>query len=428
MSARELSAALPGAACPEPASALPPADLLRDGRFLSVADIHLQWSGANHCDVRSLSVADIHLQWFAAEDEGRTEDPTEFKLKKAREEGRVAKSQELVGAIGLLFPAVTIAILAPWFLRTMREMLVYFISVSCEADVTTGAGPIAASFFSYFARLATPVALVGVVSAIGSNLLQVGQVFTLKPITPDFSKIVPRFGQWLKRSLFSMEGLFNLAKTFIKIAVIGLSAWLVISPELNRLLVSYATPFSQSIALVASLAMKLVIVVAVILLALSIPDYMFQRRQFMESLKMSKEEIKEERKMQEGDPLVKGRLKERMRELLTRNMAANVPKADVVIANPTHYAIALEWDREAMAAPLVTAKGVDEMALRIRRIAEESGVPVVENRPLARALHAEVEIGDAIPEKYYQAIAAVLAGVYAANGEAGRLRGEREAV
>ena len=136
----------------------------------------------------------------------------------------------------------------------------------------------------------------------------------------------------------------------------------------------------------------------------------------MQSMKMSKEEVKEEHKMQEGDPLVKSRLRERMRELLARNMAANVPKADVVITNPTHYAIALEWDREKMVAPVVTAKGVDEMALRIKRIAADNGVPLVENRPLARALYAEVEIGDAIPEKYYQAIAAVLAHVYGSSG------------
>jgi flagellar biosynthetic protein FlhB len=133
---------------------------------------------------------------------------------------------------------------------------------------------------------------------------------------------------------------------------------------------------------------------------------------------MSKEEVKEEHKQQEGDPMVKSRLRERMRELLSRNMAANVPKADVVITNPTHYAIALEWEREKMVAPTVTAKGADEVALRIKRIAMDSGVPIVENRPLARALYADVEIGDAIPEKYYQAIAAVLAHVYGAAGEA----------
>jgi flagellar biosynthetic protein FlhB len=372
------------------------------------------------------SISDIHLQWFAAEDEGRTEEPSEYKIKKAREEGRVAKSQELVGAVGLLIPAAVLVVLAPWMLKTLREMILYYFEISMELDITTDGGIIAASFFSYFVKLVLPFAIAGVVSGIASNLAQVGFLFSLKPITPDFSKIVPRFGQWLSRSFFSVEGLFNFAKTIVKVAVITAVSWITISSELGRLLSTITANFWDAVMLVASLSVRLVIEVAVILILLSIPDYLFQRRQYMESLKMSKEEVKEERKMMEGDPLVKSRLRERMRDLLTRNMVANVPKADVVIANPTHYAVALEWNREAMAAPVVTAKGVDEVALRIRRIAEESSVPVVENRPLARALHAEVEIGDAIPEKYYTAIAAVLASVYSASGKAKLFREEGE--
>jgi len=356
----------------------------------------------------------IHLQWFAAEDEGRTEEPSEYKLRKAREEGKVAKSQELIGAMGLLLPAVALLLLAPYYGRTLAEMLRFYFSQVGQVDVATEAGPLAAAFFSYFAKLALPIALVALVAALGSNLLQVGFLFTVKPITPDFSRIVPRFGQYLKRTMFSTEALFNLAKALIKVAIIGFIAYITIKGEMSKLITSFAASFWESVALVGSLALRLVVEVAVALLALAIPDYLFQRRQFMETMKMSKEEVKEERKMQEGDPLVKSRLRERMRELLARNMAANVPKADVVITNPTHFAVALEWDRERMAAPLVTAKGQDEVALRIRRIAEENGVPLVENRPLARALYAEVEIGDAIPEKYYQAIAAVLAHVYSA--------------
>jgi flagellar biosynthetic protein FlhB len=252
----------------------------------------------------------------------------------------------------------------------------------------------------------------------------VGFLFSLKPITPDFSKVVPRFGQYFKRTMGSLEGLFNLAKTIAKIAIIAFVSYLSIKGQIDHLLALFTSPFWTSITYVAGIAIRLVIEVAVLMLALSIPDYLFQRRQYMEGLKMTKEEVKEERKMQEGDPLVKGRLRERMRELLTKNMAANVPKADVVIANPTHFAVALEWEGERMQAPVVTAKGQDEVALRIRKIAEEAGVPVVENRPLARALYAEVEIGDAIPEKYYQAIAAVLAHVYATNGEAEDIRRE----
>ena len=357
----------------------------------------------------------IDLQWFAAEDEGRTEEPSEYKIRKAREEGRVAKSQELVAAVGLLLPALALALLAPYFARTMREMVVFYFSRAASADISRDAGPLAAAFFSYFARLAVPLAAVAVLGALFSNIVQVGFLFSIKPITPDFSRIVPHFGEFLRKTTFSMQGLFGLAKSVVKITIIGLIAYMSVRDQIDRILSLFTTPFWTSVMFIGTLSIRLIIQAAIATLILSVPDYLFQRHQYMESLKMSKEEVKEERKQQEGDPLIRSRLRERMRELLARNMAANVPKADVVITNPTHFAVALEWEREKMVAPVVTAKGQDEVALRIRRIAEENGVPLVENRPLARALYAEVEIGDAIPEKYYQAIAAVLAHVYAAE-------------
>ncbi len=387
----------------------------------SISSIDLQWSGANHCD----SISSIDLQWFAAEDEGRTEEPTEYKLRKAREEGQVLKSQELIGAVGLLLPALTLLLVAPSFMGTLREMVAFYLSRVHNVSIIGDGGQLAQAAFAFFLRLTWPVATVAVTAALGSNILQIGFKFTTKPITPDFSKITPHFGQFFKRTLFSAEGAFNLAKTLVKVIIIGAVAYITIKNEIGHLLSMFTAPFWQSVQLIGSLAMRLIIEVAVLLLVLAIPDYLFQRRQYRESLKMTKEEVKEELKMEEGDPLIKNRQRERMRELLTRNMAANVPKADVVIANPTHFAVALEWHREKMMAPLVTAKGQDQLALRIRHIAEEAGVPIVENRPLARALYADVEIGDAIPEKYYEAIAAVLAHVYAANGEAETMQHER---
>jgi flagellar biosynthetic protein FlhB len=367
---------------------------------------------------RGRTPSDIHLQWFAAEDEGRTEEPSEYKLRKAREEGQVPKSQDLVAAVGLLLTAVALAVMAPSMLSTLREMIVRFLKLSTESDITKDGALAAGLFFRYFLRLMLPIALIGVVAALFGNILQVGFLFTVKPITPDFKKIVPHFGQYLKR-VFSMEGLYNSAKSILKIAIIGVVSWIVVNGELEKLRNLFAAPFWSSVRLVATMMIKLIITVAVVLLALSIPDVLFQKRQFLERMKMTKQEVKEERKMHEGDPQVKGRLRERMRDLLTRNMAVNVPKADVVITNPTHFAVALEWDRESMAAPMVTAKGQDEMALRIKQIAKDAHVPLVENRPLARALYAETEIGQVIPEKYYQAIAAVLAHVYA-MGDKGR--------
>jgi flagellar biosynthesis protein FlhB len=155
---------------------------------------------------------------------------------------------------------------------------------------------------------------------------------------------------------------------------------------------------------------------ALAMLVLGLPDYLFQRKQYRDSLKMTKHEVKEERKMHEGDPLVQNRLRERMREILSRNIMKSVPEADVVITNPTHYAVALEWDRLSMTAPMVTAKGQDHLAQRIKEIAGENEVPVIENKPLARALYAEVDLGDVIPEKYYEVMAGVLAQVYKMQG------------
>ena len=257
------------------------------------------------------------------------------------------------------------------------------------ADIIRDGAVIAGLFFNYFVRLMLPLAVVGVLAALFGNIIQVGFLFSVKPITPDFKKVIPHFGQYFQRTIFSMEGLYNLGRSILKITVICVVAWIVVNGELGKLRNLYFAPIWTSVKLVAGMIIRLVISVAVTLLALSIPDYMFQKRQFMERMKMTKQEVKEERKMHEGDPQVKGRLRERMRDLLTRNMAVNVPKADVVITNPTHFAVAIEWDRESMAAPMVTAKGQDEVALRIRRIAKDAKVPVVENRPLARALYAE---------------------------------------
>jgi flagellar biosynthetic protein FlhB len=217
--------------------------------------------------------------------------------------------------------------------------------------------------------------------------------------------------------MFSMEGLFNFAKSVLKMAVIGIVAYVIIRSKIEMLMNLQTVSLWSSIQLISTLTMQLLIISALLLLALSIPDMLFQRWQYKESLKMTKQEVKEERKMYEGDPLIKGRLRQRMRELMTRNMVANVPKADVVITNPTHFAVALEYNHDTMPAPMVTAKGADEVAFRIRKIAADSGVPLVENRPLARALFAETEVGDIIPDAYYQAIATVLAHVNNVNEE-----------
>ncbi len=361
-------------------------------------------------------VSHMHLQWFAAEDEGRTEEPTEHKIKKAREEGKVAKSQELVSALVLLFPVVALAILAPYILKTLVEMLRFFLGHAGEIDVAKDGRSVTA-FFTYFMRLVLPIGAVGFVSAVLANLVQVGFLFSVKPITPDFHRISPNIVRFFRRALFSTEALFNLGKNILKILIIGAIAYLNIQADLDRISRLATTPFLMGFQLISVLAFRILVESAIVMLVLAVPDYLFQRRQHLESLKMSKQEIKEERKQYEGDPLIKSRLKERMREILTKNMLRNVPRADVVITNPTHYAVAVEYDRLSMPAPTVIAKGQDHLAERIKTIARENGIPVMENKPLARALYAEVEIGDMIPEEYYKVMALILSEVYSLSSK-----------
>ncbi len=357
----------------------------------------------------------IDLQWFAAEDEGRSEDATEQKIRKAREEGKVAKSSEFTSALVLLFPIIAIGFLGPYILGTLMDMMRFFLQQSTEIDLTRDAR-IVPAFFDYFLRITVPIFIVAIVSAFLGNVFQVGFLFATKPITPDFNKIVPRFGKFFKRAFFSGESAFNMAKSVFKIVVIGIISFLNIRARIDQIAMLTSRSLWISLQTVAGTAFAILIEAAIALLLLSIPDYIFQRHQHRESLKMTKQEVKEERRMSDGDPLVRSRLRERMRELLSRNMMRNIPNADVIVTNPTHYAVALEWNRSTMEAPVVMAKGMDNIALRIRSIAEESGVPCMENKPLARALYAEVEIGDSIPEKYFEVLALLLAEVYKIRG------------
>ncbi len=365
---------------------------------------------------RSLTVSQpsaytIHLQWFAAEDEGRTEEPTEHKIRKAREDGKVAKSSEFTSALVLLFPIIGIGLMAPRMLATMEEMLAYFLKLSTELDVAREA-QIVPAFFNYFIRLFAPPALIAFAAALLANLLQVGFLFSTKPITPDFSKIAPNFSRFLQKAFFSGEALFNFSKSIFKVIIIGIIAYINIRMEMDMIIQFINAPYKYSFVNLSAIAFRILIEAALAMLLLSLPDYIFQRKQHRDSLKMTKQEVKEERKTMEGDPLIQSRLRERMRDMLNQNMMQNVPEADVVVTNPTHFAVGLEWKQEKMNAPMVIAKGQDHIAQRIKEIARENEVPVIENKPLARALFSEVEIGDEIPEQYYEVMAIVLSEVY----------------
>ncbi|WP_294429523.1 flagellar biosynthesis protein FlhB [uncultured Treponema sp.] len=349
----------------------------------------------------------IDLQWFAAEDEGRTEDPSEYKIRKAREEGRVAKSQELNSAIVMLVTVIVLIIAAPYFWNWCEEVLVFYFNHSTETEM------LQKRFFYHFlislAKMVLPLALCGTVAGVLGNLIQNrGFIFSLKPIEPQFSKISPRIGQYLKKTLFSFEGGFNVAKSFIKVGVVAFVSFVIIRINLPVILEFInASNVHNAIAKIAWTAAQILATCAVVFLAIAIPDYLVQKKQFIESMKMTKQEVKQEYKEMEGDPEVKAHLQAAQRELLQRNMPQQVAKSDVVITNPTHFAVALMYDQAVAEAPQVMAKGSDNVAFRIKEIAKEHDVPIVENKPLARGLYAQTEIGDIIPSDYFSVIATI---------------------
>ncbi len=357
----------------------------------------------------------IDLQWFAAEDEGRTEQPTEYKLRKAREEGRVAKSQELNGALVMLLPALTVIILAPWLFKQSIGIIRFYFDRCTESQLTP---LLVRTFFYYFIKMVLPISLSALVAGLASNLIQNrGFIFSTKPIEPKFSKVLPHFGEYFRKTLFSVEGAFNVFKSLLKVVVIFVAAYITIKNDLPNLLAMLNINLWSGITHIAFMTAKILIIAALIFLAIAVPDYLVQRRQFIESMKMTKQEVKEEFKTMEGDPLVKSRLRQFMRSLMQGNIRDNVAKADVVITNPTHFAVAVLYDKEVMQGPMVTAKGQDLLAQRIKEVARENDVPMVENRPLARALYAEAEIGDIIPEAYYTVLATILGKIYAMKGK-----------
>lgn len=356
----------------------------------------------------------IDLQWFAAEDEGRTEDPTDYKIRKAREEGRVAKSQDINAALVLLFPAGAFIFLSSFFLENCMEILRFFFLRCTQADIRSGMW--FGIFVQYFLQLALPFALIASIAGAIANIIQNnGFLFSTKPIQPQFNRITPDFIRFFKRALFSAEGMFNFAKSLAKVVAIVFIAYVMIRANIPHFIELLSVSFIQAVFFIAGTAGKLLASAAFVLLIFAVPDYFFQRKQFIDSLKMTKQELKEEYKELEGDPQVKGRIRQQMQTILSQNAIRNVPKADVVITNPTHYAIAMQFDAKTMPAPMVLAKGADAMALKIKEIAREHGVPLIENKPLARALYARVEIGDIIPEEYYRALSLVFAEVYTLN-------------
>jgi flagellar biosynthetic protein FlhB len=353
------------------------------------------------------------LQLFAAEDEGRTELPTEYKKRKAREEGKVAKTPELSSALVLLFGFFLIFLFSKSIFRNSLGMIEYYLNlvpdvINSDENVLFLLRPV----LPILIKLIVPILGVVFIAAFIGNVVQVGFKFTTKPIQPDLTKINPNPLRYFSKILFSSQTAVNLGKSFFKIATIGAVSFFLVRRDLNSILQTLDMGIVQSLFFGLSIAFKLIIVVGGLLLILSVPDYLFQRQQHIESLKMTRQELKEERKLLEGDPLLRARMRERQRAFAKKRMLQEVPKADVVITNPSHYAVALRYEYLKMGAPVCTAKGQDLIAQRIKKIAEENDVSLIENKPLARELYRRVEVGEEIPDDLFTAVAEVLAFVY----------------
>lgn len=339
------------------------------------------------------------------EQSSKTEDPSAKRLEDARRRGDVAKSPEVVTWFMLGGTGAVLALMAPWTSTSLLQQLKLLLANADQFDIAGGA------FGSFFTALATAIIGVAIVPmvvltaiAVGANLIQHRPVISLTPLAPRFSKISPLSG--LQR-LFSRDAVINLGKGVIKIAVVGAVMIYAFWPETDRLDTMVTADPAILMAVTEELVLKVFWAAVAIMTVIAIADFVYQRNRWWTKHKMTLQEVRDEFKQMEGDPKIKGRVRQIRLQRARKRMMAQVPQATVIVANPTHYAVALKYERK-MAAPLCVAKGVDDLALRIRALGEEHGVPVVENPPLARALYASVEVDQTIPTEHFKAVAQVI--------------------
>lgn len=349
------------------------------------------------------------LQFFA--DPSKTEEPTERRKQEARKKGQVAKSMELNSVVVLFALFLFLNFAGGWLYFEISTYLKNNLSPRFViSDLTeSNLGHMLLQHLIFFLRIFLPIGLSAIVIAVTINYIQVGALFTTEPLRPKFSKLNPING--FKR-LFSSQGLVDLVKSCLKLFIVLYFAYSTIKSRIFSLVDTAKLGAIQTGMVVWSIVFQVALKICTFLLVLAILDYIYQRWQLRKNLRMTKKEVRDEYKQTEGNPLIKNKIRQRQREIAQRRMMQEVPKADVVITNPTHLAIALKYEPGRMSAPTVTAKGEGYIAQRIKEIAQASGVVLVENKPLAQAIYKTVEIGEVIPEKLYQAVAEVLAFVY----------------
>ncbi len=362
------------------------------------------------------------LQFFAKDGPGgeKTEEPTSKKLQDARKEGQVAKSKEVTSAFELLAFFILLYLWVEYmgvlFTGNMYDVYSRIPEYIKLYDGYVQEKTFETLFVQSMLRVVLtmlPFLLVGFLVAFVTNVVQVKWRPTTKPLQPKFNKLNPVSG--FKR-FFSINSLVELIKAFLKIGLIGYVVYSYLKKNMTPLYLFYDMSLNQGILQVGRLAMNLGVRISLFYMIIAVLDYVYQKVKFKNDMKMTKQEVKDEYKNQEGDPQVKSKQRQRMQEASRRRMMQQLPQADVVITNPTHYAVAIKYDPEAYDAPYVVAKGADYLAQKIKEAAKENHIEIVENKPLARMLYANVDVGGIVPPELYQAVAEVLAFVYHLQG------------
>ena len=349
---------------------------------------------------------------MAEDKDAKTEPPTARRRTEARNNGQVARSQDLSASVLLIGGLVFLRYIGP-------DMWNRLLAIYRTAFFSEQAGdrnqliPLATAAAIEMFKMLAPFMALMVVLTVVVTYAQVGLLWTLKPLVPNLKKLNPitGFGR-----IFSAKSLVQLVQNLGKLAVVFVVFYLVVKGMLDEIVFALSLDYAATFGLAAQLVFRLGIALGVVLFILALFDFAYQRYRHEKDLKMTKEEVKDEMRSMEGDPVVKRRRRELQMQLAVQRLRKAVPQADVVVTNPTHVAVAIRYDAKTMGAPKVTAKGADHMALRIRQIAAAAGVPIMERPPLARMLYENVEVGREIPERFYQAIAEILAYVYELTG------------
>lgn len=375
-----------------------------------------EWNKVNY-------ILKYNLQYFADGDGGeKTEDATDKKLRDAREEGKVSKSRELGFAFDLLVMFLVLKVFVGYVGTSFLEIFQFvygnmadFLKDNGRILTSVAVSRLLAQVIGRMFLIVLPFFVFGFVITVLVTVLQVGWKVTTKPMLPKLSKFNPING--FKRIL-SKDSLFELVKSIAKIGLIAYVAYASIKGKANMIFILYELSLNEAVALLGDIIIDVGLKLSIVYMIVGIVDFAYQKHKFKKEMKMTKQEIKDEYKNTEGDPQIKGRIRSKMQEASRRRMMQDVPKADVVITNPTHYAVALKYNEGVDVAPRVVAKGEQYLAQKIKEIAKENNVPLVENKPVARMLYHNIDLGELIPAELYQAVAEILASVY--NAKHGR--------